>query len=68
MKCETCRFYEEEDKDDVDAIGMCRARSPQATAYYRTGFWPIVFSDDWCGEYVAKEEELKAERFGVEIE
>ena len=50
--CSECKFYDEktsrkdaENSSLVHAKGQCRRYAPQI------GTWPMVRSDDWCGEY-----------------
>jgi len=35
--------------------GLCKMQSPQAGLWQ--GYWPITRFDDWCMEFVAKEED-----------
>ncbi len=37
---------------DATLVGECRAFPPERHSMFsRTRVWPLVFSDDWCGEY-----------------
>lgn len=53
MKCKTCMWYCP--KGDYD-LGRCRKHSPTMNGY------PVVFSDDWCGDHKINEEAIDAKR------
>lgn len=44
--------------------GFCRRNAPVVFAEpnthytYRKAFWPVVKADDWCGEWISREEGL----------
>lgn len=50
--CGNCRYYEE---DIEDAVGHCRRYPPlpigDTKANDATWLQPVVFVDDWCGEW-----------------
>ncbi|MDQ7777446.1 hypothetical protein [Paracoccus aminovorans] len=56
--CSACAFFENHaansDSQLADA-GLCRAKPPvtQKDADSR-GFWPVVSSNDWCGEFATQ--------------
>jgi len=56
MKCKTCMYFVEKQTNAVQRedhlIGRCRRNAPVAKGY------PIVFSDDWCGEHKIDEEKV----------
>lgn len=46
-KCGSCRYFDESD-------AVCRRHAPQPSPYEGVrGYWPHVYSDDWCGEWLA---------------
>ena len=62
-ECSECRFYEQ-----IDSVqGSCRRYAPRVQferhhnirkrIWLREAYaiWPTVSSDEWCGEYVARE-------------
>lgn len=60
-KCETCRWW---DGVAEDEIAECRRLPPQfiieqidpGTSHGDHAFWPLVDSDQWCGEHQPKEQ------------
>lgn len=53
--CAACAFYEDHVTNSASQpsdSGLCRVNPPvnQADADSR-GFWPVVASNDWCGQY-----------------
>ena len=43
--CKHCRFYAQPHPDDE--TGTCQIRAPLSHSHR----WPLVFMDDWCGEW-----------------
>ena len=71
MKCETCKFWDNQldDQRGNPAYGECRRYPPstkvsgkiQSATYgghfmVTSNFETITHNDDWCGEYVEKPE------------
>ena len=65
--CETCRFFEPHDTpQDNETEGACR-RAPPAMqgqmdlealpVYWKCAAWPETFADDWCGEWMASQDD-----------
>jgi len=59
-QCENCRFFEPRVFNGVASPdnGRCRRRAPRpwnstnnADEPIRTAWWPIVATDEWCGEH-----------------
>ena len=50
MACNTCAFFNE-------AKSQCRRNAPTPSSETETNaaHWPVVASDDWCGEYKSKD-------------
>lgn len=56
--CDSCIFFEEHvvnAAQNVDDAGLCRFNPPvtQPEPDAR-GLWPVVKSDDWCGQFTAE--------------
>ncbi len=47
--CAQCRFFQPDCVPQVP--GQCRRHSP---AVLSLRAWPLVYQDDWCGEWRAK--------------
>lgn len=49
--CETCRFYSAH--WTKDGVGQCRRRAPtyDEFAEHARTVWPMVKSNNWCGEH-----------------
>jgi hypothetical protein len=49
--CETCRFYSA--NWNKPSIGQCRRRAPtyDEFAEHARTVWPVVKSNNWCGEH-----------------
>jgi len=67
MKCSMCRNYKVTGsvvrlKQDIDK-GECRKHTPvvikDVSFDSEWGLWPIVWEDDWCGEFDIKIEKEK---------
>ena len=63
MTCEYCRFFK--NKLNGTGEGECRRNPPQTSLLTRllwnekkTRIFPIVYTDDWCGEGRKKEYKL----------
>jgi hypothetical protein len=56
MICGTCVFFVEKFTSCVQrshhSIGRCRANAPTLKG------WPVVFSDDWCGNHKLNENKI----------
>jgi len=56
MRCGGCMFFVEKYTDRpqyiAHTIGRCRRRAPTMNG------WPVVFSDDWCGDHKLDEEKI----------
>lgn len=54
IRCRTCMFFVEKVSNAVQRadhlVGRCRRRCPTLNGY------PVVFSDDWCGDHKLDEE------------
>lgn len=49
--CKTCAFFEIK-AAETDAKGECRFNPPTfLTEAEHKGMWPVVKSDDWCGQF-----------------
>lgn len=62
QRCETCRFWEDEDADVLKGEGECRARRPKMAGEIgatddclRDAVWPVTRHHQWCGEWQGKE-------------
>lgn len=59
--CKTCTFRRQGQEKDGDETGECRRHAPTARTFpvreQRSSLqenyaqWPVVFDDDWCGEW-----------------
>ena len=57
MRCKTCMMFvrkvgDEPVDPDKGVIGRCRRKAPTMRG------WPVVFSDDWCGEHKIDENKI----------
>ena len=55
MRCGTCMFFVIKPTSVIqerNLIGRCRALAPTMKG------WPVVFSDDWCGNHKLDEEKI----------
>ena len=65
--CETCRWWDHVE-DEFARFGDCRAKSPrfmgdsdyapwqlETAERERFRIWPLVYSDDFCGEHTPRE-------------
>lgn len=56
MKCKTCMYFVEKQTNAVQRedhlIGRCRRNAPTIKGF------PVVYSDDWCGEHKIDEEKI----------
>ena len=56
MKCATCVVFVEKASNvaqpEDHMIGRCRRNAPTMRG------WPVVFSDDWCGEHKIHENKV----------
>jgi len=56
MRCGTCMYFVEKVTPVVQQvdrlIGRCRRHAPTMSG------WPVVFSDDWCGDHKLDETKL----------
>jgi hypothetical protein len=51
MRCRTCMwFVKNEPVRGQNSVGRCRRHAPTTNGY------PVVFSDDWCGDHKLNEE------------
>lgn len=59
MKCESCMFFVEKITNAVQRgdrfIGRCRRHAPTM------GGFPVVFSNDWCGDHKLDETAVQGE-------
>jgi len=49
--CGNCKYFGE------DHLTVCKRKSPKAGKNGATGawrYWPLVYEDDWCGEWKRK--------------
>lgn len=64
-RCSKCRFWGKAERYDIDSegsgLGVCRRSAPVATPSIPTdeeeeafAVWPCTHSDDWCGDFQAK--------------
>lgn len=55
--CSNCRWFDERGEPALDGHGDCKRFPPKYRPVFDPdetdpfGFWPIVFRDDWCGEF-----------------
>ena len=60
--CGNCRFYIKQfddcEFDDCEEIGTCHCNSPKPRKeYWEYGpSWPEVMTNEWCGDWEAKNE------------
>ena len=56
MRCSSCMFFVPKQTEAVQRedhiIGRCRRRAPSMNGF------PVVFSDDWCGDHKLDEEKI----------
>jgi hypothetical protein len=55
-RCEKCRFYYDA-SDGVREQGHCRRHAPRPAGKKSLdaevwAIWPVVFPDEWCGEFM----------------
>ncbi len=57
--CEDCRWWQvqptETEQGTNTAVGYCRRWPPQRRDN-GVGAWPITFQEDWCGEYLHRDD------------
>ena len=53
MKCTNCKFFN-------TAESECRRYAPSPTENGSNASWPSVSAEDWCGEFVAADEQRAA--------
>ena len=51
MKCKDCNFYSKESH----GIIRCRRNAPIYREGDKSGAWPMVSANDWCGEFKAEQ-------------
>lgn len=53
--CETCEYYAQE----TTTLGECRKALPKGIEVNKSLYagWPRTLKNDWCGEFVRKQEE-----------
>ena len=59
-RCETCVWWDlsTQHRDaQPDTSGACRVASPRLDRRSGHGIWPFTDQSDWCGSYLAREEE-----------
>ncbi len=52
LKAACCRDSEDTAPETERAIGRCRHNAPTMKG------WPVMFSDDWCGEHKLDENKI----------
>jgi hypothetical protein len=50
MECGHCRFYQTSESE-------CHRYAPSPAEGDKKAYWPTVAFDDWCGEYMPREEQ-----------
>lgn len=54
MLCKTCMWFAPKlVKEEVGHIGRCRRHAPSMNGY------PVVFTEDWCGDHKLDETKLE---------
>jgi hypothetical protein len=55
--CRDCRYFaaEQERSGEPPRYGRCRRHAPgPCSDSGKHGYWPLVHSDDWCGEFKSR--------------
>lgn len=64
--CFSCAFFEKTTKRGE--TGVCRRYPPQASGSRPDWLLPVVFEDDWCGEYLSAVDHIPVgRRYGAEF-
>jgi hypothetical protein len=53
-RCETCKYWDIDDTDDMGPLHYCLRKSPRHVAWDRgvpIRAWPATWPSDWCGKY-----------------
>ena len=53
MSCAQCKFFQNEQSE-------CRRYAPSPAEGDKKAHWPTVAKSDWCGEFVAADEQRVA--------
>ena len=56
--CGNCRFFYKPDEFEIETEGYCRRYPPvfnNMVDIEEVFYQPLVFRDDWCGEYQERE-------------
>ena len=60
QRCEQCRYFDPVQGSPNGMRGFCRRNAPKPmqieTGFSEqgcgfTGFWPLLYAKDWCGEW-----------------
>lgn len=54
--CENCKFWDIAAYADNGKLGLCRAHAPRLADDSCLSDWAATCPDDWCGEFVVKEQ------------
>ena len=54
IKCENCIYFKSMMPDSSQGVGNCIRRTPKASDVLNGGYWPFVYYNQACGEFVSK--------------
>ena len=54
IKCENCIYFKSMMDNSVQGVGKCIRYAPRTGDVQTGGFWPFVYFDQACGEFVSK--------------
>ena len=54
INCENCIYFKNMIANSVQGVGKCIRYAPRTGDVQTGGFWPFVYFDQACGEFVSK--------------
>jgi hypothetical protein len=54
INCENCIYFKNMMANSVQGVGKCIRYAPRTGDVQTGGFWPFVYFDQACGEFVSK--------------
>lgn len=54
IKCENCIYFKSVVPNSAQWAGNCIRYAPRAGDIQSGGFWPFVYFDQSCGEFISK--------------
>jgi len=61
-KCETCDYWEQNGEfSEIGCKGTCHRYAPRDPNWEYGNAFPKVHNNNWCGEYMPVDDDVKAE-------